>query len=425
MNITLLDLLLIVLVIIHLADGFRHLLRMRVSLKWLGESDAPLCKKTNPNNLHLLIPAYEEAVVIKSCVEYFERFACYPGVSVCYITTEKEGKDGATNAILRELRKHYSFSLLHYPQRDGFKADQLNWAIQQISSKVPDEDDRLTYFGVFDVDSRPQPEAIEAVLYGEEAVYQQPSIYLENYRRIGSFQKVGALLQTKWELCRNIPVLLENYHRYQQKHSIHSLPTCTGHGLFLRSDIIHRWGSFCTKILTEDLELGYRLAFNRVPITLLKAVDFTGYAPTSLKTIPQTSRWFSGEVNLYRYYKEAPKSLFLSLLVLKRYYLTFKWAFGAPLIFLVLGLLAVRHLESIVLVFLSIFIYIYKPIEMLYNFPRWSDYLGDKKKTFYVLVLLGIIRHLFGTFGPFHYFLTIPINKVQGKARTFVRTPKN
>jgi hypothetical protein len=427
MKITLLDLLLFALVMLHLVDGYRHLCRMRASLRWLGQLDdnAPVCKKTPSNNLNLLIPVYEEAVVIKSSVEYFEQFARYPGVRVYYITTEKEGIDGPTIAALQELSQYYSFSRLHYPEKSGMKADQLNWAIQQISAEEPGEDNRLTYFGIYDVDSRPEPEAIEAVLDGGEAVYQQPSIYLENFKRIGSFQKVGALLQTKWELCRNVPVLLENYHRYRQKHSIHSLPSCTGHGLFIRSDIFQQCGLFETKGLAEDIEWGYRLAFHEVPITLLKAVDFTGYAPTLLATISQTSRWFSGEVNLYRYYNQASESCFLTLLVLKRYYLTFKWAFGVPLIFSVFGVLSVRYPVSILLVFPSLYIYIHKPFKMLYSFPLWSAYLGDKRKSFYVFVLLGAIRHLFGIVGPFHYLLTVPINMVRGKPRTFVRTPKN
>jgi len=273
------------------------------------------------------------------------------------------------------------------------------------------------------VDSKPEPAAIEAVLYGGEAIYQQPSIYLENYKRISSFEKVGALLQTKWELCRNVPVLYANYRRYQQKRSILSLPTCTGHGLFIRSDIFQQHGRFDTRTLTEDLELGYRLAFHKVPITLLKAVDFTAYAPSSLATIIQTSRWFSGEVNLYRYHKKAPKSWLLTLLVLKRYYLTFKWAFGAPLIFFALIVLTIRYPVSIVLVFLSLYLYLYKPFKMLYT-SAWADYLGETKHLI-ILVLLGSLRLLFNSCGPFHYFLTAPLYVLLGKSSTFIRTPKN
>lgn len=427
MSLNLVDLLLFILIAVHLIDGIRHLWRMKISLRWLSQPDDLPCQNTTANILHLLIPVYDEAAIIKACVEYFETLADYPSVQVHYITTEKEGIDGPTIAVLRELSKYYSFTWHHYPQKDGTKADQLNWAIQKILADAHDRDDRQIYFGIYDVDSRPEPDAIKTVLYGTEGVYQQPSIYLENYKRIGPFQRAGALLQTKWEICRNVPVLYENYHRYEQNQRILSLPTCTGHGLFLRSDIIRQYGLFEAKALTEDLELGYRLAFHKVPITLLKAVDFTGYAPTALATIFQTSRWFSGEANLYNYYcSEASKSAFLTLLVLKRYYLTFKWVLGAPLIFFVLGALLIRDpVIGIVLVFLSIYLYIYRPLKMLYSLPLWSDHLGDEKTNFYILVLLGTARHLFGTLGPFHYFLTALINTLQGKPRTFVRTPKN
>src|SRR5438477_7990019 len=199
MNSNLLDLLLFALVTLQLVEGCRHLWRMKASLQWLSQPDTQTYKQAPTNKLHLLIPVYKEAAVVKSCIEYFEKIAHYPGVQVYYITTEKEGMDGATIVVLRELAKYYSFSWLHYPQKDGMKADQLNWAMQQISANEFGADEQHTYFGIYDVDSKPEPAAIEAVLYGGEAIYQQPSIYLENYKRISSFEKVGALLQTKWE----------------------------------------------------------------------------------------------------------------------------------------------------------------------------------------------------------------------------------
>jgi hypothetical protein len=312
------------------------------------------------------------------------------------------------------------------------KSHQLNWAIQQLSTafEKSDAESQRTYFGIYDVDSRPELEAIEAVLHGEEVIYQQPSIYLENYKRIGLFQKAGALLQTKWELCRNVAVLHDNYCHYQQTGRLTSLHACTGHGLFLRSDLLlrsdlfHQRGPFDTETLTEDLELGYRLAFKQVPMALLKAVDFTEYAPDPLATIPQTSRWFSGEIHLYHYYKKAPKSVFLTLLVLRRYYLTFKWAFGAPLLFFALLILTVRHPVSLVLAFLSLYLYIYEPFRMLYSFPRWRAALGSASN-FYVLVLLGSLRPLFNSLGPFHYFLTTLLNLLLREPPSFVKTPKN
>src|SRR5947209_12045348 len=102
MNFDLLDLLLFALVTLHLVEAFRHLWRMRAALYWRGQADSldsHRDKKRPINKIHLLIPVYEEETVIKSCVEYFAKFTHYPGVQLHYITTEKEGIDGATIVI--------------------------------------------------------------------------------------------------------------------------------------------------------------------------------------------------------------------------------------------------------------------------------------------------------------------------------------
>jgi len=180
------------------------------------------------------------------------------------------------------------------------------------------------------------------------------------------------------------------------------------------------------------LEFGYRSAFRGIPITLLKEVDYTQYAPTFPATIRQTSRWFSGEMNLYSYYRNEKKHSndrnlkggFFEWLVLKRYYTTLKWAFGAPLIYLAFLVLIIRYPLTILLAFLSVFFYVYLPFRMICNFTSWVKHIGDRKNLF-ALLLSGCIRPLLNSCGPFHYFLTTPINKIRRKPGTFVRTPKN
>ncbi|MHB8597821.1 MAG: glycosyltransferase family 2 protein [Ktedonobacteraceae bacterium] len=384
------------------------------------------------NNIHLLIPVYKEEGVIKACIEYFDKLAQYPNVLIHYITTEKEGVDNNTAAAIKQMSERYEFSHLHYPETNSFKAHQLNWAIKHILATCNTADYRRTYFGIYDVDSRPEVEVIKTILYGRDLIYQQPSIYLENFRRIGILQRAGALLQTKWELCGNIPVLREYAHCFQQKQRISTLPHCTGHGLFIRADALEQVGLLDTVTLTEDLEFGYRSAFRSIPITLLKEVDYTQYAPTFPATIRQTSRWFSGEMNLYRYYRNEKqgynegerKSRLFGLLVFKRYYTTLKWAFGAPLIYLALVVLIIRHPLTIVLAFLSAFFYVLLPFRMICNFTSWDKYIGERKN-FFMLLLVCCIQPLLNSCGPFHYFLTTPMNIIRRRPVTFVRTPKN
>jgi cellulose synthase/poly-beta-1,6-N-acetylglucosamine synthase-like glycosyltransferase len=376
------------------------------------------------NCIHLLVPVYDEATIIETSIVYFTQFTSYSGVHIYYISNQKEGESGATIQAIQALTQQYNFTWLHYPYMDGKKADQLNWAIRWILENKPVEGSQRTYFGIYDVDSRPEPYALRTMLYAQELIYQQPAIYLENYKRIGTFQRVGALLQTRWELGRNVAVLRENYHRSKQKCPIESLPPCIGHGLFLRSDLFQRDILFNTETLTEDLELGYRLAFNGISTTLLPIVDICGYAPTPSDTIPQTSRWFSGEVNLYHYYRQVKHSPFFTWLVLKRYYLTFKWAFGAPLLAVAMTALIIRYPVTIVLALLSVLLYVYIPIKWLCRFPIWTRYL-EVKPNVAILVLAGIVRPLFNSLGPISYMLTAPLRVLRGKSPVFVKTPKN
>jgi cellulose synthase/poly-beta-1,6-N-acetylglucosamine synthase-like glycosyltransferase len=428
----LLDLLFYALIGVHLCLSCQQLRQLSSSFNWIRQKQHFTPKGTPMNSIHILIAVYREAAVIKACVEYFDKLAQYPNVLIHYITTEKEGADSDTVAALKQMPEQCKFLHLHYPETDGFKAHQLNWAIEQILATCNSADYQTTYFGIYDVDSRPEVEVIKTILYGRDPVYQQPSIYLENYTRIATFQKAGALLQTKWELCGNIPILRGYQRCFQQNRPISSLPHCTGHGLFIRADVLKTAGLLDTLTLTEDLEFGYRAAFREIPITLLQEADYTQYAPTFPATIRQTSRWFSGEMNLYRYYRQAkkqnntggPKSKFLGLLVLKRYYTTLKWAFGAPLIYFAFLVLIFRRHVNIVLVFPSAFFYVYLPFKLIRSSTLWSNYTGSKKG-FLALLLLGSIRPLLNSCGPFHYFLTTLVNRIRGQSETFVRTPKN
>jgi cellulose synthase/poly-beta-1,6-N-acetylglucosamine synthase-like glycosyltransferase len=406
-------------------------MKLSSSLKWMRRKQQFTSKDTPMNKIHILIPVYQEAGVIKASIEFFDKLAKYPNVLLYYITTEREGEKSDTVAALKQMQERYKFLHLHYPETEGFKAHQLNWAIEQILASHGGADYQTTYFGIYDVDSRPEIEVIKTMLYGRDPIYQQPSIYLENYTRIGSFQQIGALFQTKWELCGNIPIFREYQRSFQQKRPVTSLPHCTGHGLFIRADVINKAGLLDTRTLAEDLEFGYRAAFREIPITLLHEIDYTQYAPTFPSTVRQTSRWFHGEMNLYRYYAREKMrgnkklgSWFFKWLVLKRYGTTLKWAFGAPLIGLTLLVLVIRNPLNIALVCLSALLYIYLPFKSIHNSTLWDDYTG-KKQDLLALTLLACVVPLLNTSGPFHYFLSVLSNRIRGRSATFVRTPKN
>ncbi len=417
---------------VHLSISCWQLIKLSSSLNWISQKRHFTSKDTPMNRVHILIPVYKEAEVIKASVEYFDKLTQFPNVLIYYVTTEKEGGNSDTVAALKQMSEQYKFSQLHYPETEGFKAHQLNWAIEQILASHDGANSQATYFGIYDVDSRPEIEVIKTILYGNDPIYQQPSIYLENYTRIAPIQQIGALFQTKWELCGNIPIFRKYQRSFQQERAVTSLPHCTGHGLFIRADILKNAGFLDTRTLAEDLEFGYRAAFREIPITLLHEIDYTQYAPTFPAAIRQTSRWFHGEMDLYRYYasekmrsnEKKLRGWLFKRLVLKRYLTTLKWAFGAPLISFILLVLVIRNPINIALVFLSALLYVYLPFKSIRNCTRWNDYTG-KKQGLLALTLLGCVVPLLNTCGPFHFFVTALINRLRGRSATFVRTPKN
>ena len=429
----LVDLFFYALVGAHLCLSYRQLMKLTSALEWINREKQHLISEDMPMNMiHILIPVYQEAEVIKASVEYFNDLGQFPNVFIYYITTEKEGSNSDTVAALKQMQGRCKFLHLHYPETGGIKAHQLNWAIGQILASHIGADPQAIYFGIYDVDSRPEVGVIKTILYGKDPIYQQPSIYLENFTRIGPIQKTGALFQTKWELCGNIPIFRAYERSFRKERPVTSLPHCTGHGLYIRADILNATGFLDTGTLTEDLEFGYRAAFRGIPITLLHEIDYTQYAPTFPATVRQTSRWFHGEMNLYRYYNKEKKrgnekklgGWFFRWLILKRYGTTLKWALGAPLVGFILIELVGRNPINIALVFLSAFLYVYLPFKSMLNCSRWDGYT-DRKQSLLALTLLGCVVPLLNTCGPFHFFLLTVINRLRGRPASFVRTPKN
>src|SRR6266849_7037185 len=150
----LLDVLLYALIGVQLFISCWQLMQLSSSLHWMRQRQPLIPEDTRMNTVHILIPVYKEAAVIKACVEYFDKLARYPSVLIHYVTSEKEGGNSDTVAALKQMPEQYKFSHLHYPETHGFKAHQLNWAIKHILAGCNTADYQATYFGIYDVDSR-------------------------------------------------------------------------------------------------------------------------------------------------------------------------------------------------------------------------------------------------------------------------------
>src|SRR5438552_2684097 len=85
----------------------------------------------------IAIPVLREQAIIRETVRYFQQFRKSPDVRLVFITAERELTDCETSSkettvdVLRSFKVNEDiFAHVHCPNRDGMKADQLNYLVE-------------------------------------------------------------------------------------------------------------------------------------------------------------------------------------------------------------------------------------------------------------------------------------------------------
>ena len=155
------------------------------------------------------------------------------------------------------------------------KGGQLNEASHSL-----DEDDR--WIAIFDCDSRP----IGCIgSHGDAPITVSPVLYRAGGTgRSAAFLEGFALAQTVWSLGFEVGMA-----------SRRRLWYAVGHGLVLDARLLHE-GCFGETLLTEDLDLGYRLSADGIRVGEAQFCDVS----SAFTSIPQhmggVGRWFMGDL---------------------------------------------------------------------------------------------------------------------------------
>jgi len=258
----------------------------------------------------------EPRKAVEEAITYFTNLN-YPRnkLSINIITSEKERLYSSLEAIgfidaLIEKRNHEInapvLSRFHYPYPEGNKASQLNYAISSLG--LFEAEDQV-FIGTYDIDSRPHRDTL--LILGQDylqalkkpLVFQQFSLYLKNFEDLNLALKASAVYQSLWSLCYEIPVARKQYKLLSKaKKFLHffnfNLIYCIGHGHFVRWDVLKSIGLYPTYTNTEDLQLGYLLSFQQIPIKPLPVLDNSSMPNTIKAFLMQNARWFGGELDL-------------------------------------------------------------------------------------------------------------------------------
>lgn len=116
----------------------------------------------------IVIPVLREAAILPATVACFQAVARGHRATVVIVTTAREAAEagqheaaGDTVAVARELAREGKCAHVHYPGRDGVKADQLNYAAACCARMLPPGVAVSRAFLVcYDADSRPPPDSL-------------------------------------------------------------------------------------------------------------------------------------------------------------------------------------------------------------------------------------------------------------------------
>ena len=292
-----------------------QILRLRLSLNFI---DAPPDEEASfpaDRKLFLLIPVYREQTSVRECVERFaELLHERPWLVVVFIATAREQESSAepsTHSLLRDLlRGRAGFRLLCSPNKTGFMAHQLNYAVRTLASEESEE----FLLGVYNVDSDPPGGTLDYVYHRlrnqADVVYQQHSWYPWPVQ--GGLQdaiiKHLALWQTRWSLHFEMGRLLCARNRLCARlgnnhwgRSLMPFHYTIGHGLFLSRSVWEKASGFPEDEQNEDAFLGLILHVEGIGIRPVPFLEKAEVAPSVGVYVKQQAVWFTGPWRAWNY----------------------------------------------------------------------------------------------------------------------------
>lgn len=232
-----------------------------------------------------------------------------------------------TKDLIKERLKKIqvrNMSLIHYPETQGNKPEQLNYALNQLNEVLKDKDVNLdkTYIGVYDFDARPDFRTIYEIANHaternqagkkEAFMFQQVQVPFSNLQ---DFNKNAERLLLRGfstlylrrvfgiELYKMRKVLKINATRLPSiiKAILRPVSYGIGSGMFLHYNFLSRYGGFPSPL--EDLASGYRvnmLGEDMIPLSVFNFME--GY--DSYKQMSNSgSICFAGAMRIIKDYR--------------------------------------------------------------------------------------------------------------------------
>lgn len=321
--------------------------------------------KKDYKDIYVLLPALKEQKIVKDTITWFSNIKYNGKIKFIIITSEKEDheyklnkiKDKTTREVVNEELKKIKDNRIityHYPEINGNKSSQMNYAVNKIKEEVKEFND--VFISVFDFDSRPDVNTFNDMMIVNKKkhpdVIQQLPLNIKNYNK----SSIIMMLYSLQHLVRSIAI--EKMKLLLSSLTFLKVPQyMMGACMHVRLDVL--LDNDCFPIFVDDLTLGYRLS--------IKGYRLAYLTNDNLCLIPNDLSGYLGSATL----------IFKGISTYLKEIFTVKGHFYGKIKMLFFGTLNI--LEFTIIPFIFIFYYIYSLVTLTFNI--W----------FYLMVLIPII----------------------------------
>jgi Glycosyl transferase family group 2 len=278
----------------------------------------------------VVIPVLREAAVIADAVAHFEALAHGHAAQVIVVTTQREAAEAAdrgdadnTVALVQALAGTGKVVHLHYPDSDGLKGDQLNFAAQYCASTLlGDVPAERAFLICYDADSRPPLDSLDhferaAAASDDASVFHQSSAFelrsrhaahpTSTWTRLSRGLGEGAALRAnRFVLGFEIPRLVNRsatVNPLRRRLCSYVYAHVTGHGLCVRLSLLLAL-PFPARSPLEDMHYSFYLGSRNLAMVAVSSLDRAEVPDTVRGQIGQAARWFFGPARFLHYLRD-------------------------------------------------------------------------------------------------------------------------
>jgi hypothetical protein len=284
---------------------------------------------------YIVIPALREAAGLRQTAEHFRALANKHIATVIVVTTAREMTEADrhadcadTIAVAKEIAREGHIVHLHYPDPQGLKGDQINFAADHcIKFLLGDTPTQQAFLLVYDADSRPPLDSLTRFKKAIEthqhvSVFHQSSRFELRASPISTANSTvmsrllhaavdsGALRANRFVLGFEIPRLLnrsDNVAAWRRRLNSCVYAHVTGHGLCLRISLLQELRLPARSPL-EDMHYSFLLGSRNLPMVPIRSLDCAEVPQTMRVQFNQLARWFFGPAR-FIYYSSDPSTL--------------------------------------------------------------------------------------------------------------------